>query len=71
MSPHKCDFSVYLQKRRTEPAVFSKSTVEEAHSLNDSFSSSSEFVLGWPKSSFGSFHNILWKDPNELFHQPQ
>ena len=27
-------------------------------------------VLGWPKSSFGFFHNILWKNPNELFGQP-
>ena len=27
-------------------------------------------VLGWPKSSFGFFCNILWKNTNELFGQP-
>ena len=27
-------------------------------------------VLGWPKSSFGCFCNILWKNTNELFGQP-
>ena len=27
-------------------------------------------VLGWPKSSFGFFRNILWKNPIELFGQP-
>ena len=27
-------------------------------------------LLGWPKSSFGFFHNILQKNPNELFGQP-
>ena len=30
-----------------------------------------EWVLGWPKSSFGFFCNILWKNPNELFGQPR
>ena len=27
-------------------------------------------VLGWPKVSFGFFCNILWKNLNELFGQP-
>ena len=27
-------------------------------------------ILGWPKSSFGFFHNILQKTPIELFGQP-
>lgn len=27
-------------------------------------------ILGWPKSSFKFFRNILWKNPNELFGQP-
>ena len=27
-------------------------------------------VLGWPKSSFGFFWNILWQNTNELFGQP-
>ena len=27
-------------------------------------------VLGWPKSSFRFFCNILWKNQNELFGQP-
>ena len=26
--------------------------------------------IGWPKSSFGFFHSILWKNPDELFDQP-
>ena len=28
-------------------------------------------ILGWPKSSFGFFCNILQKNPNELFGQPK
>ena len=28
-------------------------------------------MLGWPKSSFGFFHNIGQKDPNEVFGQPR
>ena len=27
-------------------------------------------VLRWPKSLFGFFRNILWKNPNKLFGQP-
>ena len=27
-------------------------------------------LLGWPKSSFGFFHKMLWKNLNELFGQP-
>ena len=27
-------------------------------------------ILGWPKSSFGFFHCILWKTWNELIGQP-
>ena len=27
-------------------------------------------LLGWPKCSFGVFHNILWKNLNELFCLP-
>ena len=27
-------------------------------------------ILGWPKSSFGFFHKVLWKNPNKLFGQP-
>ena len=27
-------------------------------------------VLGWPKSSFRSFHCVLWKNPKEIFGQP-
>ena len=27
-------------------------------------------ILGWPKSSFGLFHSIMWKNFNELFSQP-
>ena len=27
-------------------------------------------ILCWPKSSFKFFHNILWKNGNELFRQP-
>ena len=27
------------------------------------------YLLGWPKSLFGFFHNILEKNPNELFGQ--
>ena len=27
-------------------------------------------VLGWPKNSSGFFHNILQKNPNEIFDQP-
>ena len=27
-------------------------------------------MLGWPKSSFGFFHNIFWKNLSELFGQP-
>ena len=27
-------------------------------------------ILGWPKSSFGFFHRILGKNPNEFFGQP-
>ena len=26
--------------------------------------------LGWPKSSFGCYHKMFWKNPNELFGQP-
>ena len=29
-----------------------------------------DYVLGWPKISFRFFHNILQKNPNELFGQP-
>ena len=25
--------------------------------------------MGWPKSSFGVFYKMLWKNPNELFGQ--
>ena len=28
-------------------------------------------ILGWLKSSFGFFHNILQKNPNALFHLTQ
>jgi len=28
------------------------------------------YMLGWPKSSFRFFCNILWKNPNELSGQP-
>ena len=28
------------------------------------------FILSWPKSSFRIFHQCLWKNPNELFGQP-
>jgi len=28
------------------------------------------FILSWPKSSFRIFHQGLWKNPNELFGQP-
>lgn len=27
------------------------------------------FVLSWSKSSFEFFHNVVWKNPNELFSQ--
>ena len=27
-------------------------------------------ILGWPESSFGFFHNILWKNLNKLFDEP-
>ena len=27
-------------------------------------------ILGWPKRSFEFFYNILWKNLNELFGQP-
>ena len=27
-------------------------------------------VLGWPKSSYGFFHKILWKNSNEVWCQP-
>jgi len=27
-------------------------------------------IIGWPKSSFGFFHNIVQKDPDKLFGQP-
>ena len=27
-------------------------------------------LLGWPKSSFGFFRKLLWKNPNEIFGQP-
>ena len=27
-------------------------------------------MLSWPKSSFGLFHSIVWKNFNELFSQP-
>ena len=27
-------------------------------------------ILGWPKSSFGAFHLMLWKNSNECFSQP-
>ena len=27
-------------------------------------------LLGWPKSLFGMFCKILWKNPNEIFGQP-
>ena len=26
-------------------------------------------IFGWPKSSFGFFCKMLWKDPSELFGQ--
>ena len=26
-------------------------------------------ILGWPQSSFGFFHTVLWKNPNELLGQ--
>ena len=26
--------------------------------------------MGWPKTLFGCFCTILWKNPNELFGQP-
>ena len=29
------------------------------------------FVLGWPKSSFGFFHNVLQKNLRALFGQPR
>lgn len=28
------------------------------------------YIVGWPKSSFWLFCNILWKNPNELFGHP-
>ena len=28
-------------------------------------------ILGWPKSSFGFFHYILWKNLNRCFAQPK
>ena len=28
------------------------------------------YLLGWPKSSFGFFCTILWKNLNELLGQP-
>ena len=28
------------------------------------------YILGCPKSLFGFFHAILWKNPNELFGKP-
>ena len=30
----------------------------------------SRVILSWSKSSFWLCHNILWKNPNELFGQP-
>lgn len=27
----------------------------------------SHVILGWPKSSFEGFHNILWKNLKDLF----
>ena len=29
-----------------------------------------KLILGWPKSSFGVFHNILQKNPSKPFGQP-
>ena len=33
--------------------------------------SSIEEILDWPKTSFGLFHNILHKNPNEYLGQPK
>ena len=38
--------------------------------LSLNYSSHIVFTLDWPKSSFTFFCNILWKNPNELFGQP-
>ena len=27
-------------------------------------------IVGWPESSFGFFHNMLWKNLNKLFGEP-
>lgn len=27
-------------------------------------------ISGWPKSLFGLFYSILWRNPNEVFDQP-
>ena len=29
-----------------------------------------KYVLGWPKSPFGLFLKVVWKNPNEIFAQP-
>ena len=38
--------------------------------LSPGFLSYSTNLLDWPKSSFGSFHKMVWKKLTELFGQP-
>lgn len=44
MFSHKCDSSVCLQRPWAQPAIFSKSPIYKAHSLNSRFSSSLEIA---------------------------
>ena len=45
------------------------SSVSEIH-FSPKLSAVDHYILGWPKISFTFVHNILWKNPNKPFGQP-
>ena len=54
------------------PALQADSLPAEPQGKNELYSNDRERaeVFGWPKSSFRSFHCVLWKNPKEIFGQP-
>ena len=44
--------------------------VTKQHHIPDGNKVSVKKILSWPKSLFGIFCTILWKNPNEIFGQP-
>ena len=47
----------------------SPSNWPSSHLTVENFNTAARVIFSWPKSSFGFFHKMLWKNLNELFGQ--